>query len=170
MMTVNIKTIQALSERSLTQYSPRLSVCLQSVLVQAQHRCTGGRMTFLSLPFSPREIVTLVSTLTLCSKVGNFQLNLQLHNKVEMYTSVVSIRNTRGETWMPALLSVNWCFMKQQLCNWLRLLVFDRFQYSVTLSTHHKKYWCWYSAWVVAKKLCRAAEFDNTFQCCLSQC
>lgn len=55
-MTENIKTIHALSERSLTQYSPHLSVFS---LVQAEHRCAARRMTFLSLACSLGEIVTL---------------------------------------------------------------------------------------------------------------
>jgi len=55
LMTANIKTFRALSERSLTQYSLQLSV-FSCVEVQALHRCKRGRMTFLRLPFSRREI------------------------------------------------------------------------------------------------------------------
>lgn len=84
MMTVNIKTIQALSERSLTQYSPHLSVFSPS-----RHRCTGWRMTFLSPPLllSPWGRLSL-------SKVGNSQLNLKLHNNIVAPHQKLQGRNT----------------------------------------------------------------------------
>lgn len=51
--TVNIKTIKALSERSLTQYSPHLPGFSLSRPTR-----TEGRLTFLFLAFPLREIIT----------------------------------------------------------------------------------------------------------------